>query len=110
VLFYLDPPYMADTRSRAGNRKGAGFIAYSHELTDGDHARLLTLAGELAGMVVISGYPHALYDDLLACWRRVERVAMADGARPRTEVLWINPAATAALEAQRAPLFAGLSV
>jgi len=37
-----------------------------------------------------SGYPHPLYDDALADWRRVERVALADGAKPRTEVLWMN--------------------
>lgn len=33
--------------------------------------------------------------------------AHVDGARPRTEVLWINPAAAAARRAQALPLFAG---
>jgi DNA adenine methylase len=28
--------------------------------------------------------------DALANWRRVERNAFADGARARTEVLWMN--------------------
>jgi DNA adenine methylase len=34
-----------------------------------------------------------MYDQALAGWRRIEREALADGARKRTEVLWINPAA-----------------
>ena len=53
-------------------------------------------------MVVLSGYPAPLYEEALADWRRVERLAHADGARERTEVLWINPAAMAALAAARA--------
>jgi DNA adenine methylase len=42
---------------------------------------------------VLSGYSHALYDDALQGWERRDRVDLADGARKRTEVLWINPAA-----------------
>jgi DNA adenine methylase len=58
-------------------------------------------------MVVLSGYPAALYDDALADWTRVEREALADGARPRLEVLWINPACSARLrETSNGPLFA----
>jgi DNA adenine methylase len=35
------------------------------------------------------GYPSPLYDEALSAWRRIERAALADGARERTEVLWI---------------------
>lgn len=59
----------------------------------------------VAGMVVLSGYAHPLYDVALADWRRETFDAYADGARPRTEVLWINPAAAHAREAARMPLF-----
>lgn len=45
-------------------------------------------------MIVLSGYPSDLYEDLLPGWHRLERMALADGARKRTEVLWLNPAAT----------------
>ena len=34
-----------------------------------------------------------LYEAMLGGWMRVERAAMADGALPRTEVLWLNRAA-----------------
>lgn len=44
-----------------------------------------------------SGYPSPLYDTLYGDWVRVDREAMADGARPRTECLWLNNAAHAAL-------------
>jgi DNA adenine methylase len=47
-------------------------------------------------MVVISGYSHPLYEQMLKGWNRLERATLADGARPRTEVLWQNPAAVAA--------------
>lgn len=39
-------------------------------------------------------------------WRRVETEALADGARKRTEVLWINPAACDALDKAQVPLLA----
>jgi DNA adenine methylase len=31
-----------------------------------------------------------VYDEILAGWRKVQRTALADGARERTEVLWMN--------------------
>jgi DNA adenine methylase len=98
TLHYVDPPYVFETR--ADLSKG-----YAHELTDGDHAELLTFLRGLRGMVILSGYPSALYDDALSDWRRIERKALADGAKERTEVLWINPAATDAVSA--GPLFEG---
>ncbi len=93
-LHYVDPPYVHETRSMF---KG-GKSAYRHELDEEGHRRLLQTLRGLAGMVVLSGYAHPLYDHSLSDWKRLEFAAMADGARPRTEVLWINPAAAAALE------------
>lgn len=98
TLFYVDPPYVAETRSQ--KKRGAGlYHAYRHELTDADHGRLLDVLRAVRGMVVLSGYPHPLYDDALADWARIEWAARADGARPRTEVLWLNPACAGALSA-----------
>jgi DNA adenine methylase len=52
-------------------------------------------------MVVISGYACALYDeDLYHGWERHERATYADGARPRVEVVWLNPACSAARRGQ----------
>jgi DNA adenine methylase len=45
----------------------------------------------LSGMVIISGYDNELYNSILKDWRKEATTAMADGARERTEVLWISP-------------------
>lgn len=91
TLHYLDPPYLPETRRRVNRRSDNGGT-YRHELTVDDHVELLAAIQGLEGMVVLSGYPAPLYDEALAGWRRVERDALADGALPRTEVLWLNPA------------------
>lgn len=92
TLHFVDPPYLHETRARANRRADNGGV-YRHELSDDDHRSLLELLCTLQGMVVLSGYPSALYDDGLPGWRRVERAALADGALPRTEVIWLNPMA-----------------
>jgi DNA adenine methylase len=96
TLIYADPPYLPELRAR-GNKYDLAWRMYRHELSRQDHAELLEALDQVRGMVVLSGYADALYDDRLAHWRRVEKATYADGARPRTEVLWINPAAVAAL-------------
>lgn len=85
TLHYVDPPYMHETRNKKREH------AYNHELTDEDHKRLLMHLKQLEGMVVLSGYPTSVYAGLLADWKYVERPAYADGARERTEALWLNP-------------------
>lgn len=93
TLHYVDPPYVHSTRS------GRHQHDYRHEMTDDDHRRLAGALRAGKGMVVLSGYPCDLYDvELYPDWQRVERRHMADGARARTEVLWINPAAANALQ------------
>lgn len=90
TLHYVDPPYPESTRKSFN--KG-----YRFEMTDDQHATLLETLDGLRGYVVLSGYACDLYDNRLGHWTRFERAAMADGARPRTEVLWINPACEHAL-------------
>lgn len=103
TLFYVDPPYPLSTR---GNARGVR-QKYVQELTDDDHRRLAGVLHDLQGMVVLSGYPCSLYDsELFAGWERHERVALADGARKRTEVVWMNPACSVALQRRRGGLFA----
>jgi len=88
TLFYVDPPYVAETRD--GGRD------YAHELDEQGHKDMAEVLQKCKGMVVVSGYPCPLYDEqLFTGWHRVEREALADGARKRTEVLWINDAAMA---------------
>jgi len=104
ALHFIDPPYPWSTRSSMTDRKKIGVKhAYRHEMTDQDHVALAdTLHGGVSGMVVLSGYPCDLYDkQLYPDWERFECAAHADGARDRTEVLWLNPAASAALKTGR---------
>ncbi len=52
------------------------------------------------GPVLLSGYEHALYEELerYSDWARVSTRALAEKAKIRTEVLWINPVAAEAIE------------
>lgn len=105
TLHYVDPPYLHETRSLS--RAGGGMRGrYKFELSDHEHVELLTFLRALKGMVVLSGYPAPLYDTALHDWRRIERPAMADGARERIEVIWLNPACAHALDQTALPLFA----
>jgi len=82
TLHYVDPPYVPETRDKGSD--------YRHELSNEDHSALLEFLCGLQGKVVLSGYPCPSYDVALHGWRRVERKALADGSRARTEVLWMN--------------------
>lgn len=80
TLFYVDPPYVFETRKRVG--------AYKHEFDQ--HEELIDLLKNAAGKVVLSGYDNDLYNQKLKDWVRVETETNADGAQKRTEVLWIK--------------------
>lgn len=92
TLIYADPPYVHETRSQK-RIKGTLEHAYTHEMTTEAHGELLQWLARCRSMVMLSGYPTPLYDEALPGWRRVDVAALADGARKRTESLWINPAA-----------------
>jgi DNA adenine methylase len=83
TLHYIDPPYVSSTRDD-------GRDDYRHEMTDTDHKKLADLLNQVEGMVVVSGYDCPLYRDLFAGWQRHSMESLADGARPRTECLWIR--------------------
>lgn len=104
TLIYADPPYAHSTRSAIQGRS-AKTHGYRHEMTDDDHRQLAVALHASSAMVVLSGYPSALYDDeLFADWERHERRHMADGGRARTEVVWLNPACSAALAREKSQL------
>lgn len=96
VMIYLDPPYLPETRANKA-KKGEGYHTYQHEMTLEDHRRLLERVKRAVAMIVISGYPSPLYDDVLRGWRRRQVDARAYRNAARTEVLWINPPAVAAM-------------
>lgn len=83
TLHYVDPPYVLATRDKGTD--------YRHEMTDTDHRALADVLMGLKGKVVLSGYPGGLYDEIFTGWQRIERAALADGAKARTEVLWLSP-------------------
>lgn len=83
TLHFVDPPYVHCTR---GVTK-----AYIHEMTDKQHEDLCIVLDSLEGMVMLCGYQNEIYKSLE--WHRIDRDALADGARERTESLWLNDAA-----------------
>lgn len=105
TLIYCDPPYVHSTRS-ALSRKSSTTNGYRHEMTDDDHVQLAERLLRCKGMVVVSGYPSPLYEDLFVDWIRYERRHVADRAAMRTEVVWINPACVGQLDQARGGLFA----
>jgi DNA adenine methylase len=86
TLFYLDPPYLQDTR--IGGR-------YPHEMTRGDHDELVQRILRVKGKVVLSGYQHPSYRPLESCgWirRSYDVPAYSSDARSRrVEQLWLSP-------------------
>lgn len=80
-LVYSDPPYLRHSRT-SGRR-------YRFDYDEQDHVELLELLKRLPCRVILSGYPSALYDDLLKGWSRLELQVMNRGG-VRTEKLWFN--------------------
>jgi DNA adenine methylase len=83
TLFYVDPPYLHETRSNDDR--------YNHEMTDADHEALAEVLHTVKGLVVLSGYASPLYEQLYAGWAQAAQPAFAHGAQPRTEVLYFSP-------------------
>lgn len=86
TCFYVDPPYLAETRDAGG--KG-----YVHEMTTECHRQLAWLLHRVKGKVLLSGYPSSLYEGLYADWRCENKMVSANGQRgavPREERLWMN--------------------
>ena len=80
-LIYSDPPYLKHTRTSARR--------YRFDYEKQDHIELLELLKTLPCHVILSGYPSALYDELLGGWRSLELQVMNQGG-VRTEKLWFN--------------------
>ena len=80
-LIYSDPPYLRRTRTSGR--------MYRFDYEEQDHVELVELLKTLPCHVILSGYPSALYDDLLSGWRSLELQVMNQGG-VRTERLWFN--------------------
>lgn len=90
TLFYLDPPYLAETRTAPN--------VYRHEMGGlRDHAELLVELSKIEGKFLLSGYPHKLYRvaERQYGWRRTDfdianHAAAGDQKRRMTECVWSN--------------------
>jgi DNA adenine methylase len=88
TLFYLDPPYVHETRTSTE-------VYGRFEMTLGDHRELLETVRGCRGKVILSGYDNGLYNTVLSDWTRYTQGLpnnAAGGASKRrmTEVLWCN--------------------
>jgi DNA adenine methylase len=66
TFVYCDPPYLKETRSVPD--------AYSFEMSNEDHIRLLMTLGQMRGKFILSGYPSDTYDSAANQfgWKRVD--------------------------------------
>lgn len=85
ICLYVDPPYLASTRTS---------VNYQHEMSREDqHRELAKALLDCDAAVVLSGYHSPLYDDLYGSWHRAEiqtATGQAQQWSARTEVLWSN--------------------
>lgn len=65
TLFYLDPPYIHDTRTSSK--------MYEHEMSNEKHCELVNRLLRVVGNVVLSGYNHEIYNALngVGKWRKI---------------------------------------
>jgi DNA adenine methylase len=56
TFFYLDPPYVADTRKSPK--------VYAHEMTNEDHQMLVEVLMKIKGKAMLSGYANEIYEPL----------------------------------------------
>lgn len=81
TLFYLDPPYVPDTRSARH--------AYRHEFGNEDHVDLIERVQKLKGFCILSGYDHEIYQALP--WPKVQQRFQTQKKTTKVETLWISP-------------------
>jgi DNA adenine methylase len=91
TLFYLDPPYIHETRKMT--------YKYAHELKTSQHKELVEILLHIKGKVILSGYDHEIYDRLLdKDWKKVflgeydkrSEKAVNKSRSKGQEFVWIN--------------------
>lgn len=96
TIFYIDPPYISETRVEQNSRN-----SYRFEMREKHHRILVDTLLEIKGAGILSGYAHSIYDRLVTQggWARVQiptRTSMTSRLcstdEKRVEVLWLSPA------------------
>lgn len=89
TLFYLDPPYLHETRATTGE--------YAHEMTAEQHTELLDLLSTIKGKFLLSGYQSEMYDGhaKIHGWNRHDFTLPNNSASGKTkrkmvECVWCN--------------------
>lgn len=89
TLFYIDPPYLHETRATTSD--------YACEMTREQHGELLQALAAIKGKFLLSGYRSALYDEAAAGqgWNRHDfdlpnHAAAGESKRRMTECVWVN--------------------
>lgn len=89
AVFYIDPPYLQDTREAKQ--------VYEHEYTYENHKELIHRLSSIKGSCILSGNDNELYDELLELgWKKqvfsnISKTSSngSDGKKPKTkEVIW----------------------
>lgn len=90
ALFYLDPPYLHETRSSTGEYG-------PHEMSVGDHGRLLDSLSGIKGKFMLSGYRSDMYDFQAKGydWNRHDKETTNNASSSKTkeariECVWTN--------------------
>lgn len=87
TLFYLDPPYLHETRVTTAD--------YDHEMSADQHVELLEVIDNCTGKVLLSGYPSEIYRSKLSHWNyidvAIDNKASSAKQKPKmVERLWMN--------------------
>lgn len=84
VMIYCDPPYLAATRTSKAR--------YRHEFNVAEHyylGRSLDRLHQAGAKIIVSGYPHQMYEAIYGGWNTKQFQAMTRGG-VRTEQVWFN--------------------
>ena len=87
TLFYVDPPYVHETRTSKN--------CYTYEMEGIKHSELLEVLNNCEGKVVLSGYECDLYCNELKHWNRTEfdvanHAGQGKVKQRRKEIVWRN--------------------
>ena len=84
TLFYLDPPYVHESRSDSN--------AYRYEMTSQEHIDLAQQLNQIEGRAAVSGYRTELYDRIFSNWTRLDAPLKTCNSSKgkRQESLWLN--------------------
>jgi DNA adenine methylase len=84
TLFYLDPPYLPETRVTTSD--------YEFEMSLEQHEKLLTVLAGIKGRFLLSGYASKLYEDAATAngWTCHNKASGKKVKDKKVECLWAN--------------------